>query len=137
MRISDWSSDVCSSELVGAGARLAENCRDRAGDLTCGLKARASMLAPASRPRRAAVVDLLAPDAALTDPDLAARPAPNENHLLINASSTHPRSPLLPLTRRISDSGCNLVDHRLSPVGRDVSFTPQAPAPRDSAATPE
>src|SRR3546814_8433102 len=33
---------------VGAGARLAENCRDRAGDLTCGLKARASMLAPRS-----------------------------------------------------------------------------------------
>src|SRR3546814_3957655 len=91
--MSDCGSDVCSSDLVvgtqgprvGAGARLAENCRDRAGDLTCGLKARASMLAPASRPRRAAVVDLLAPDAALTDPDPAARPAPNENHLLINA----------------------------------------------------
>src|SRR5690606_7295136 len=28
---------------------------------------------------------LLAPDAALTDPDTAARPAPNENYLLINA----------------------------------------------------
>src|SRR3546814_5945500 len=81
------------------------------------------MLAPASRPRRAAVVDLLAPDAALTDPDPAARPAPNENHLLINAYSTHPQSPLLPVTRRISDSGCNLVDTRLSTVGRDVSVT--------------
>src|SRR3546814_9741134 len=119
MRISDWSSDVCSS------------------DLTCGLKARASMLAPASRPRRAAVVDLLAPDAALTDPDPAARPAPNENHLLINAYSTHPPSPLLPVTRRTSDSGCNLADTRLSTVGRDVSVTALATGSWDSAATLE
>src|SRR5690606_37265745 len=51
--------------------------------------------------------------------DSAARPTANENHLLISAYSTHPQSPLLAVTRRISDSGCNLVDARLSTVGRD------------------
>ena len=55
--------------------------------------------------------------------DSASRPSPNENHLLINAYTTHPESPLLSVTRRISDSGCNLVDARLSTVGRDVSVT--------------
>ncbi|HNV79231.1 MAG TPA: ACT domain-containing protein, partial [Thermomonas sp.] len=62
-----------------------------------------------------------ASDAPLTD--ISARPAPNENHLLINAYTTHPQSPLLAVTRRISDSGCNLVDTRLATVGRDVSVT--------------
>ena len=53
----------------------------------------------------------------------APRPQPNENHLLINAYTTHPQSPLLAVTRRIADSGCNLVDTRLATVGRDVSVT--------------
>jgi glycine cleavage system transcriptional repressor len=56
---------------------------------------------------------------ALTDP--AARPNTNENYLLINAFATHPDSPLLAVSRRITDSGCNLVDARLATVGRDVS----------------
>ncbi|TZF90576.1 glycine cleavage system protein R [Lysobacter lacus] len=59
--------------------------------------------------------------AALTD--TAPRPSPNENYLLINAYTTHPSSPLLMVTRRIADSGCNMVDTRLSTVGRDVSVT--------------
>ena len=46
--------------------------------------------------------------------DAPARPAANENHLLISAYTTHPQSPLLAVTRRISDSGCNMVDARLS-----------------------
>jgi len=70
----------------------------------------------------------------LTDPDTASRPAPNENHLLINAYTTHPRSPLLAVTRRISDSGCNLVDTRLSTVGRDVSVTALATGSWDAVA---
>ncbi len=53
--------------------------------------------------------------------DTASRPSQNENHLFINAYSTHPASPLLSVTRRIADSGCNLVDARLTTVGRDVS----------------
>jgi glycine cleavage system transcriptional repressor len=70
--------------------------------------------------------------AALTDN--ASRPSPNENHLLINAYTTHPESPLLSVTRRITDSGCNLVDARLSTVGRDVSVTALAVGPWDAVA---
>ena len=66
--------------------------------------------------------------------DSTARPSPNENHLLINAYTTHPESPLLSVTRRIADSGCNLVDARLSTVGRDVSVTALATGSWDSVA---
>ncbi|QIK81571.1 glycine cleavage system protein R [Lysobacter sp. HDW10] len=55
--------------------------------------------------------------------EFAARQTTHENHLLINAYSTHPLSPLLPVSRRINDSGCNLLDARLATVGRDVSVT--------------
>jgi glycine cleavage system transcriptional repressor len=68
----------------------------------------------------------------LTDP--AARPTANENHLLISAYTTHPQSPLLAVTRRISDSGCNMVDARLSTVGRDVSVTALAVGSWDAVA---
>ncbi|WP_449284058.1 glycine cleavage system protein R [Luteimonas qiangzhengi] len=74
------------------------------------------------------------PDAALTEPDIVARPAPNENHLIINAYTTHPQSPLLMLSRRIADSGCNLSDARLSTVGRDVSMTALAVGSWDAVA---
>jgi glycine cleavage system transcriptional repressor len=73
-------------------------------------------------------------DAHLTDSASASRPAPNENHLLINAYTTHPQSPLLVVTRRIADSGCNLVDARLSTVGRDVSVTALAVGSWDAIA---
>ena len=66
--------------------------------------------------------------------DTAARPAANENHLLISAYTTHPQSPLLAVTRRISDSGCNMVDARLSTVGRDVSVTALAVGSWDAVA---
>ena len=72
--------------------------------------------------------------AALTDSDSATRPSPNENHLLINAYTTHPESPLLSVSRRITDSGCNLVDARLSTVGRDVSVTALAVGSWDAVA---
>ncbi|WP_407352200.1 glycine cleavage system protein R [Luteimonas sp. R10] len=70
----------------------------------------------------------------MTDSDTASRPAPNENHLLINAYTTHPQSPLLTVSRRIADSGCNLVDARLSTVGRDVSVTALATGSWDAVA---
>ena len=73
-----------------------------------------------------------ASDAPLSD--TSTRPAPNENHLLINAYSTHPQSPLLAVTRRIADSGCNLVDTRLATVGRDVSVTALATGSWDAVA---
>src|SRR5690606_40009697 len=66
--------------------------------------------------------------------DSAARPTANENHLLISAYTTHPQSPLLAVTRRISDSGCNLLDARLSTVGRDVSVTALAVGSWDAVA---
>jgi len=62
------------------------------------------------------------------------RPAPSENHLLINAWATQPASPLLAVSRRITDSGCHLVDARLSTVGRDVSVTALATGSWDSVA---
>jgi glycine cleavage system transcriptional repressor len=72
------------------------------------------------------------PGAALTDN--APRPSPNAPHRLIIAYTTHPESPLLSVTRRITDSGCNLVDARLSTVGRDVSVTALAVGPWDAVA---
>ncbi|MBD9367669.1 glycine cleavage system protein R [Xanthomonas sp. XNM01] len=72
------------------------------------------------------------PEAPLTDAQ--SRPSPNENHLLINAYTTHPESPLLAVTRRIADSGCNLVDSRLATVGRDVSMTALAMGSWDAVA---
>src|SRR5688500_19044037 len=105
--------------------------------VTCGPKPRASMLRGSRSPLRATVQQFRAPmltyaGAALTD--TASRPSPNENHLLINAYTTHPESPLLSVTRRITDSGCNLVDARLSTVGRDVSVTALAVGSWDSVA---
>ena len=72
------------------------------------------------------------PEADLTD--TTPRPSPNENHLLINAYTTHPEPPLLSVTRRIADSGCNLVDSRLATVGRDVSMTALATGSWDAVA---
>ena len=66
--------------------------------------------------------------------DSTPRPSPTENHLLINAYTTHPESPLLSVTRRIADSGCNLVDARLATVGRDVSVTALATGSWDAVA---
>jgi glycine cleavage system transcriptional repressor len=48
--------------------------------------------------------------------------ASSGNHLLISAYGTYPNSPLLIVSRRISEAGCNLLDTRLSTVGRDVSL---------------
>jgi glycine cleavage system transcriptional repressor len=68
----------------------------------------------------------------LSDP--SPRPQTNENYLLINAFSVHPESPLLSVSRRIADSGCNLVDARLSTVGRDVSVVALAVGSWDAVA---
>ena len=52
----------------------------------------------------------------------AMQPPSTGNHLLVSAYSTYPESPLLTVSRCISESGCNLIDTRLSTVGRDVSL---------------
>jgi glycine cleavage system transcriptional repressor len=66
--------------------------------------------------------------------DQPPRPSPNENHLLISAYAKHPDNPLLSVTRRINDSGCNLSDARLSTVGCDVSVTALATGSWDAVA---
>ena len=83
------------------------------------MKRGASILSVSGAAGRYAVATTAGPNA-LTD---SAARQPIDNHLLINAYSTHPQSPLLPVSRRISDSGCNLVDARLATVGRDVSVS--------------
>ena len=66
--------------------------------------------------------------------DPTPRPTTNENHLLINAFTTHPQSPLLQVTRRVADSGCNMLDARLSTVGRDITLTALAVGSWDAIA---
>src|SRR5690606_9565942 len=84
-------------------------------------------------PARARLSSMQQPaEASLTD--TPQRPAPNENHLLINAYTTHPEAPLLSVTRRIADSGGNLVGARLATVGRDVSMTALAMGSWDAVA---
>ncbi|TAN05191.1 MAG: transcriptional regulator [Rhodanobacteraceae bacterium] len=41
--------------------------------------------------------------------------------MLIQAAAPAPESPLLVLSRRIADAGCNLVESRVATVGADVS----------------
>jgi glycine cleavage system transcriptional repressor len=50
----------------------------------------------------------------------AARPAA-DHQLLIQAVAPVADSPLLVLSRRIADAGCNLVESRVATVGADVS----------------
>lgn len=66
--------------------------------------------------------------------DQAPRPPGNENLLLISAYTAHPDSPLLAVSRRIADSGCNLVDARLATIGRDVSVLALAQGSWDAVA---
>lgn len=53
--------------------------------------------------------------------DTALRPAANENYLLINAFAAHTHSPLVAITKRITDAGCNLAEARVASVGQEVS----------------
>lgn len=49
-----------------------------------------------------------------------ARPTANENFILVTAIATQPTTALVPLSRRIADCGCNIVEARLSTLGQDV-----------------
>lgn len=51
---------------------------------------------------------------------VAKRPA-SDHELLIQAVGPARESPLLMLSRRIADAGCNLVESRVATVGADVS----------------
>lgn len=58
----------------------------------------------------------------------------NDNHLLVQSLSRVSQSPLLALTRRIADCGCNLADARVSTLGDDVSLVLLAQGPWDAVA---
>jgi glycine cleavage system transcriptional repressor len=66
--------------------------------------------------------------------EAAPRPLANENYLLINAFAPQPESPLVAVTRRISECGCNVVDARVSTLGSDVSVLALAVGPWDAIA---
>jgi glycine cleavage system transcriptional repressor len=66
--------------------------------------------------------------------DTAPRPTANENYLLINAFATQARSPLVAITKRITDCGCNLAETRVAAIGSDVSVLVLALGPWDAIA---
>lgn len=51
-----------------------------------------------------------------------ARPTSNENYLVVIAVAPQKKSPLLLLTRRVGESGCQLLESRLSTLGDDVAI---------------
>ncbi|HET7269234.1 MAG TPA: glycine cleavage system protein R [Oleiagrimonas sp.] len=57
-----------------------------------------------------------------------------DNQLLVQSLSPAAQSPLLTLTRRIADCGCNLADARVSTLGDDVSLVLLARGPWDAIA---
>ncbi len=63
-----------------------------------------------------------------------ARPTSNENHVLVTTTTTQPNNALLPLTKRISDCGCNVLEARLSTLGQDVVVAVLAVGSWDSIA---
>jgi glycine cleavage system transcriptional repressor len=64
----------------------------------------------------------------------ASRTPANESHVLVTASASQPRSPLLPLTKRIADCGCNLVETRLAALGQEVVVSALASGSWDAIA---
>jgi glycine cleavage system transcriptional repressor len=109
--------------MLLAGAKAGQVC---CGRRTHPFRARATTAGTPLKSQRYRKPELSA--------EIPPRPAANENHLLISAYTTHPQSPLLAVTRRISDSGCNMVDARLATVGRDVSVTALAVGSWDAVA---
>jgi glycine cleavage system transcriptional repressor len=66
--------------------------------------------------------------------DAAARPASNENYLLISAFGAPSNSPLVALSKRISECGCNLAEARVSTLGNELSVLALAQGAWDAIA---
>lgn len=64
----------------------------------------------------------------------AARPATNENYLLISAFCAAGKSPLVTISKRISECGCNLAEGRVSTLGNEVSVLALAQGAWDAIA---
>jgi glycine cleavage system transcriptional repressor len=67
-------------------------------------------------------------------PGDATRPASNENYLLISAFGTPAQSPLVALSKRISECGCNLAEARVSTLGNELSVLALAQGAWDAIA---
>ena len=63
-----------------------------------------------------------------------ARPTSNENYLLIVAIAPQDKSPLMPLSKRIGECGCTMVESRFSALGTYVSTSLLAMGPWDAVA---
>lgn len=113
--------------------RRGESAGVRHTDVTCRRQVLASILGyRGTGLSRYHGIPQLCPEPLLSDQP--PRPATNENNLLISAYSAHPESPLLAVSRRISDSGCNLIEARLATIGADVSVLALAQGPWDAVA---
>ncbi|MGA8278742.1 MAG: glycine cleavage system protein R [Rhodanobacteraceae bacterium] len=66
--------------------------------------------------------------------DSALRPATNENYLLISAFVEVDHSPLVAISKRISDCGCNLTEARVAALGSDLSVLALAQGSWDAIA---
>ena len=66
--------------------------------------------------------------------DNAPRPAANENYLLISAFAAASHSPLVAISKRISDCGCNLAEARVAALGSDLSVLALAQGSWDAIA---
>ena len=66
--------------------------------------------------------------------DNAPRPASSENYLLISAFSTAAQSPLVAISKRISECGCNLAEARVSTLGNELSVLALAQGAWDAIA---
>lgn len=62
------------------------------------------------------------------------RPASNENYLLISAFGAPANSPLLAISKRISECGCNLAEGRVSTLGNELSVLALAQGAWDAIA---
>lgn len=52
--------------------------------------------------------------------DRAPRPTANENHLVISAYAAAEHSPLIAVSRRVNDCGCNVVEARVASLGSEL-----------------
>jgi glycine cleavage system transcriptional repressor len=66
--------------------------------------------------------------------DATARPAANENFLLINAFAPATRPPLVVIAKRVADAGCNIVETRVSAIGNEIGVLALAQGPWDAIA---
>jgi glycine cleavage system transcriptional repressor len=66
--------------------------------------------------------------------EAAPRPASNENHLLISAFGVPANSPLLAISKRISECGCNLAEARVATLGNELSVLALAQGAWDAIA---